>query len=108
MSRYLLVESRDPFECHDVARTYELTLQLRAAGHEVVIFLVQNAVLPVRAGCGRTGLEKITGGGIDVLADEFSLRERAIGASALVSGVRPAPIDFVVECMGAGWKTLWH
>ena len=108
MSAYLLIESRDPFEWNDVTRTYELALQLLAAGHEVALFLVQNAVLPVRASCRRTGLDRITGTGIEVLADEFSLRERGIGSSALVSGIRPASIDFVVERMAAGWKTLWH
>ena len=108
MSAYLLIESRDPFEWSDVTRTYELALQLRAAGHEVALFLVQNAVLPVRAGSRRTGLDKFNSTGIEVLADEFSLRERGIGTTALVSGIRPASIDFVVERMAAGWKTLWH
>jgi hypothetical protein len=108
MAAYLLIESRDPFACGDVTHTYELAMQLRAAGHEVALFLVQNGVLPVRAGCRRTGLDKFTGTGIEVLADDFSLRERGIGASALVSGIRPASIDFVVERMAAGWKSLWH
>jgi hypothetical protein len=108
MSAYLLIESRDPFEWCDVTRTYELALQLRAAGHEVALFLVQNAVLPARAGCRRTGLDKITGSGIEVLADEFSLHERGIGGTALVNSIRPASIDVVVERMAAGWKTLWH
>ena len=108
MSAYLLIESRDPFECSAVARTYELAMQLRAAGHEVALFLVQNAVLPVRAGCRRTGLEKIASTGIEVLADDFSLRERGIVATALLNGIRPASIDFAVERMAGGWKTIWH
>jgi hypothetical protein len=108
MSAYLLIESRDPFEWSEVARTYELATQLRAAGHEVALFLVQNAVLPVRAGCRRAGLDRITGTGIDVLADDFSLRERGIAATALLNGIRPASIDFVIERMAAGWKTIWH
>jgi hypothetical protein len=108
MSAYLLIESRDPFEWGEAVRTYELAMQLRAAGHEVALFLVQNAVLPVRAGCRRTGLDRITGTGIDVLADDFSLRERGIAATALLNGIRPASIDLVVERMAAGWKTIWH
>ena len=44
----------------------------------------------------------------EVLADDFSLRERGIAATALVNGIRPASIDFVVERMAAGWKTIWH
>jgi len=108
MSAYLLIESRDPFESTEAARTYELAMQLRAAGHEVALFLVQNAVLPVRPGCRRTGLEKVMGTGIEVLADEFSLRERGIAATAPLNGIRPAAIDSVVERMAAGWKTIWQ
>jgi hypothetical protein len=108
MAGYLLIESRDPFESSDVARTYELATQLRAAGHEVALFLVQNGVLPVRAGCSRTGLEHVIGTRVEVLADDFSLRERGITATALISGVRSAPIDAVVERMVAGWNAIWH
>ena len=108
MTNYIFIESRDPFDWNEVARTYELAMQLRAAGHEVALFLVQNGVLPVRAGCRQTGLDKISGTGIEVLADDFSLRERGIAATALVNGIRPASIDFVVERMAAGWKTIWH
>jgi len=108
MSAYLLIESRDQFECSEVARTYELARQLRAAGHDVGVFLVQNGVLPGRTGCRPLSLDSITGVGIEVLADEFSLRERGIAASGLLGGIRPASIDFVVERLAAGWKTIWH
>jgi hypothetical protein len=108
MSRYLLIESRDPFESSDVARTYQLAAQLRVEGHEVALFLVQNGVLPVRAGCSRMGLEHLIGTRVEVLADDFSLRERGIPAAALLSGVRSTPIDSVVERMAAGWNAIWH
>lgn len=108
MPGYLLIESRDPFESTDVARTYELAAQLRAAGHEVALFLVQNGVLPARAGCSRTGLERVIGSRIEVLADDFSLRERGIASTALVGGIRSVPIDSVVERMAAGWNAIWH
>jgi DsrE/DsrF-like family len=108
MSGYILIESRDPFESAGPARTCELAMHLRAAGHEVVLFLVQNGVLPARAGTQRTGLDKLIGTRIEVLADDFSLRERGIAASELISGIRLAPIDVVVERMGAGWNAIWH
>ena len=54
MPGYLLIESRDPFESTGAARTYELAIQLRAAGHDVALFLVQNGVLAVRGGARRT------------------------------------------------------
>jgi hypothetical protein len=108
MTGYVLIESRDPFESLGGARTYELAMQLRAAGHDVILFLVQNGVLPLRAGSQRTGLDKVIGTRIEVLADDFSLRERGIASAELISGVRAAPIDAVIERMAAGWKALWR
>ena len=74
MPGYLLIESRDPFESTGAARTCELAIQLRAAGHDVALFLVQNGVLAVRSGARRAELDKVIGTKIEVLADDFSLR----------------------------------
>jgi sulfur relay (sulfurtransferase) complex TusBCD TusD component (DsrE family) len=108
MPGYLLIESRDPFESTGAERTYELAMQLRAAGHEVALFLVQNGVLAVRSGARRTALDKVIRTRIEVLADDFSLRERGISSASLIAGARPAPIDSLVERMAAGWNALWH
>jgi sulfur relay (sulfurtransferase) complex TusBCD TusD component (DsrE family) len=108
MPGYLLIESRDPFESTGAARTCELALELRAAGHEVALFLVQNGVLTARKGVRRAELDKVIRTQIEVLADDFSLRERGISSASLIGGVRAAPIDSVVERMAAGWNALWH
>ena len=108
MPGYLLIESRDPFESTSAAHTCELALQLRAAGHEVALFLVQNGVLAVRSGARHAELDKVIGTRIEVLADEFSLRERGISSASLIAGVHAAPIDSIVERMTAGWNALWH
>jgi sulfur relay (sulfurtransferase) complex TusBCD TusD component (DsrE family) len=107
MPGYLLIESRDPFESTGAARTYELAIQLRTAGHDVALFLVQNGVLALRSGARRAELDKVIRSKIDVLADDFSLRERGI-SSASLGGVRAAPIDSIIERMSAGWNALWH
>jgi len=108
MPGYLLIESRDPYESTGAARTCELAIQLRAAGHEVALFLVQNGVLAVRSGARRAELDAVIGRKIEVLADDFSLRERGIAPASVSGGVRPAPIDSIVERMAAGWNALWH
>jgi sulfur relay (sulfurtransferase) complex TusBCD TusD component (DsrE family) len=108
MPGYLLIESRDPFESTGAARTYELAIQLRAAGHEVALFLVQNGVLAVRSGARGAALDKVIRTQIEVLADDFSLRERGISSAGLLSGVQAAPIDSVIERMADGWNALWH
>ena len=46
MAKYLLIESRDPFDSGDVGEFYELAAGLAQDGNEVTFFLVQNGVLP--------------------------------------------------------------
>ena len=48
MSKYLLVESRDPSETTDVGYFYDLATGLAGDGHTVTLFLVQNGVFPAR------------------------------------------------------------
>ncbi len=108
MAKYLLIESRDPFESNDVAQHYDLAANLARDGNEVTMFLVQNGVLPARAKAAAGGLAELAGAGVTVLADDFSLRERGIGENQLASGVRAAPLDTVVDGLADGAKTLWH
>jgi hypothetical protein len=107
VAKYLLIESRSPWESADVAYFYGLARDLAGAGNEVTLFLVQNAVLPARKGARDGGLAEVAGR-LKVLADDFSLRERAIGAGELIGGVTAAPIDGAVDLLAAGAKTLWH
>lgn len=106
--KYLLIESRDPFDSNDVPSFYELARQLREDGNEVTLFLVQNGVFAARRGKAVGGLKSLTAAGVDVLADEFSLRERGIGAGRIVSGVKPSPLDVVIDQLAEGRKALWH
>jgi intracellular sulfur oxidation DsrE/DsrF family protein len=111
MPDYLLIESRDPFECADSTHFLELARSLAAdkqAGGRVTLFLVQNGVLPARR-CERSkDLAALARAGVELLADDFSLRERGIPAERLIPEVKAAPIDVVVEHMAAGRKALWH
>lgn len=108
MSKFLFIESRDPFECSDVAFTYELASGLAKAGHEVTVLLVQNGVLPARRTARAEDLRALVRAGVKVLADDFALAERGIQPSRLAAGIEPAPIDVVVDHLSAGHKTLWH
>jgi predicted peroxiredoxin len=108
MTKYMLIESRDPFDSNDVGFSYELASGLAKAGHDVTLLLVQNGVLPARRGAKTDGLAAVMKAGVKVLADDFSLRERGITPARLVPGVAPSPIDVVIEHMAEGHKTLWH
>jgi predicted peroxiredoxin len=107
MAQYLLIQSRDPFERHDVAVDFEMATSLVTNGDEVTLFLVQNGVLPARSGAITAALDGVVAAGIEILADDFSLRERGIAPADLADGVRPAAIDEVVDALAAGTKTIW-
>ena len=108
MAKYLLIESRDPFDAGTVGEFYDLAAGLAKDGNEVTLFLVQNGVLPARAGAHSDLLGALAGAGVEVLADDFSLRERGIAADSVVPGVKAAPLDVVVDQLADGRKTLWH
>lgn len=108
MAHYLLIESRDPYEVAAGALSYELAARLAKAGNPVTMFLVQNGVLAARSGARAEPLAQAHAAGVELLADEFSLRERGIGAARVVAGVQPAPLDAVIDRMAAGCKVLWH
>ena len=108
MSKYLLIESRDPFESQDVRYFYELAASLARDDNQVTLFLVQNGVLGARAGEHAGAFADLTRAGVEILADDFSLRERGIREARLAAAVTPASIDAVIDRLGEGRKTLWH
>lgn len=108
MSRYLLVESRDPFDSADVQSAYDMACDLVRNGHQVILFLVQNGVLPARTSGASAALSAVADAGVEVLADAFSLRERGIALEHLAPGVAPSPLEAVIDHLAAGHKTFWH
>jgi predicted peroxiredoxin len=108
MAKYLLIESRDPFDNNIVARQYDLAANLVKEGNEVTLFLVQNGVLPARPGSCSALLSNAAHAGVQVLADEFSLRERGIAAGKLAQGVNAAPLSVVIDQLAEGRKAIWH
>ncbi len=108
MAQYLLISSRDPFETNDANAFYDLAARLAKNGDEVTFFLVQNGVLPARKSAQANGPSEAAQAGVEVLADEFSLRERGIPSGSLADGVKAAALDVVVGQMADGRKTMWH
>src|ERR1700680_4097838 len=108
MAKYLLIETRDPFESSDVGFCHDLARRLAAEGNQVVLYLVQNGVLPARPGARASGLVELGQGGVEVLAGDFSLGERGIPAGRLQAGIKPSPLDVVIDGMADGCKVIWH
>jgi hypothetical protein len=106
MKRYLIIESRDPFEAPSFAGRNELAANL-AAGAEVTLFLVENAVLAARSRARFAGFARLKKAGVTLIADEFALRERGITVAELVPEVKAGRIDLLVAELGRGAKALW-
>ena len=112
MAKYLLIESRDPFEYGDWGYYCGVAEGLASAGNDVTLFLIQNAVLMCRSGVAGNPLGSClahSSGKISVRADDFSLRERGIGAGSLASGIRESNVDELVDLLAEdGVKAVWH
>ncbi len=108
MSHYVIVETGDSGEPGAPNPGIDLAANLAANGHDVTVFLVQNGVFLARRGAQRgdqLGMHKAR---ITLLADDFSLRERGIGADQLSPDVSPSPLESIVDRLAAGSKVLWH
>jgi len=110
MGQYVLIESRDPYECRDVPYFYDLAVQLAAKGEQVTLFLVQNGALASRKDAGNEPLGGVLKSKVQVLVDSFALRERGIQDSERLPSVKPAEIGSLVDLIlaEAGTKVLWH
>jgi hypothetical protein len=108
MAKYLLIESRDPFDSSDSGYFSELVQGISNRGNETTLFLVQNGVLPARTGSKHSEMfSKLAKGKVKVLADGFSLRERAIKDP--MDGVEVADMDRLVDLLlEPGTKAIWH
>ena len=107
MTRYVFIESRDPFESCDTKFIEETAIAVKERGHDVTVFLVQNGVLAARQSTHR--LDRLTQAGVTLLADDLSLRERGIGNEELAPSVQESEIGTLVDAIvQENTKAIWH
>lgn len=104
MRSYLFLESRSDLDSPDVPAALALAGDLRADGHEVAVFLVQNAVTMV----GRTpALGDLRAAGVEIWADDYSLAVRGLPEPAGAARLGGAP-DLVRLLMAPDVVPVWH
>lgn len=108
MSRYLLIESRDPFESSDCDTYAELIQGIADRGNETTLFLVQNGVLAAKKGSKcNAKIAELLKKKVQVVADRFSLKERAV--HQLMEGVETVDLGKIVTgFMEQKTKVIWH
>lgn len=106
MSKYLFIESRDPFETADVKQQWALAAALAKKGNDVAMFLVQNGVFAARKNAKIDTLD--SGAGITVYADDLSLAERGINNETVRDNVKVSGVDTLTDLiMEDGRKPIW-
>jgi sulfur relay (sulfurtransferase) DsrF/TusC family protein len=108
MANYLFISSRDPYESSDSADLLDLVRNVKARNNSATLFLVQNGVVGARQGARHNDrYQRLAQAGVPVLADAFSLRERAVGK--LADGIKVANIDRLVDLLvEPDIKAIWR
>lgn len=108
MSRYLFIQSQDPFIEARTSAQFDVATQLAKAGRSVTMLLVQNGVTAARKGAATPQFDALAGAGINIFADSFALQQREIAAGDLKQSIQPADVGMVVDAMLAGDKVIWN
>ena len=74
----------------------------------MTVFFVDNGVFAARKGAASDLLTKLSDAGVQLLADEFALKERGIAGDTLADGVTSTALDTLVDHLADGRKAFWH
>ncbi len=95
MTSYLLVSTCSPAHQSKAEQIYAVAAELRDAGNDVTLLLIENGVLCARGGSAGA-LKELHGRGVTVIADEVSLASRGLSNARLEVGITKARIGTVV------------
>lgn len=99
----VILTARDPLRAGDGPHAARAARDLASAGHEVVLVLLEDAVVLARAGHrDAVALEEAIHAGVQVLAEEDALARRAV--AEVGEGVETTGMPEVVDLL-FGWST---
>ena len=108
MKSMMIVETRDPLECRDVAWGAALLSSLSGAGTGCALMLAETGVLAARGSARSSMLSDLAQAGVEILADGFALAERGITEADLRPGVTPVELGVVIDRLAAGTSVIWR
>ncbi|GAB3128673.1 hypothetical protein GCM10027160_54390 [Streptomyces calidiresistens] len=105
---YFLIESKGNWAGPDAGAFLLDGAALAEAGHRVRVFLVEDGVFSA-VGTGTPGIERLAAAGAEILVDDFSAAQRALGGPDLSPHARLAGMDVAAAALTEeGCRGVWH
>jgi sulfur relay (sulfurtransferase) complex TusBCD TusD component (DsrE family) len=108
MSNYLFIQSQDPFTEIRTSHQYQLAQDLQLAGNTVAVLLVQNGVMPARAGACSKEFDALLNSTVVIIADKFALQQREISSNELKQNIYIGTLEHAIDALLAGHKVIWN
>ena len=108
MSKYLFIQSQDPFTETSSSNQYRLAQDLLLAGNTVTALLVQNGVMPARQKAISKEFDALLNSTVVVIADKFSLQQREISNNELKNNIYVGTLEHAIDALLAGHKVIWN
>ncbi|MBT2380620.1 hypothetical protein AMK21_14300 [Streptomyces sp. CB00316] len=104
---YFLIESKGNWSGPGAGAFLRDAEALAGAGHRVRVYLVEDGVLSA-AGAAAREIERLAEAGVEVLVDDFSAAQRAVGGT-LSPHVRLAGMETVAAALAEDdCRGVWH
>ena len=107
MSRYVVIESHDPFQVDASPEFFELALSLARQGHDVAVLFLAAGVQATLAGRHSFWLAELRRAGVAVLADLSAVLAAGFVPAQLNAGVQATPAGIALDDLLQGRKRLW-
>ncbi|WP_442818344.1 hypothetical protein [Streptomyces sp. NBC_01237] len=105
---YFLIESKGNWAGPNAGTFLLDAAALAGAGHRVRVYLVEDGVLSA-VGTEVSEIERLAGAGVEILVDDFSAAQRALGAMTLSPHVRLAGMETVAAALAEDdCRGVWH
>ncbi|MGW2183899.1 DsrE family protein [Streptomyces sp. NPDC001732] len=105
---YFLIESKGNWAGPNAGTFLRDAAALAAAGHRVRVYLVEDGVLSA-AGVRTPEIDRLAEAGVEVLVDDFSAAQRALGGTKLSPHVKLAGMETVAAALAEDdCRGVWH
>ncbi|MQS06882.1 hypothetical protein [Streptomyces alkaliphilus] len=105
---YFLIESKGNRAGPDAGAFLLDGVALAEAGHRVRVFLIEDGVFGA-VGTGTPEVERLAAAGAEILVDDFSAAQRALGGTTLSPHVRLVGMDVAAAALTEeDCRGVWH